>query len=349
VNSEEGKALVSVVVPARNEEASIVGCLDSLLAQGENVEILVADDASEDRTADLVREMVPRAPNLCPIPVPPLPAGWLGKNHAIHVAVGQSTGDWLLFTDADTRHAEGSLRGMVEWAEKAKLDLVSLSPRQEVQTWWEKAVIPLVYQRLAQLYPFERVNDPADPLAAANGQYILIRREVYFRLGGHEAIRGELLEDVALARRAKQAGCRIWFGPGEDGVVRARMYRRFSEMWQGWTKNLFLLYGRDRRAIHRAAAGLAARYWGPPMAALFLLASGFPYAWFGFAALSWVAREHIRYARALGVSERPEKWAAAAWLVPGAFLLFLLLLNSERRYSRNLGVEWKGRRYPTAQ
>jgi len=348
VNNEEVRTLVSVVVPARNEEANIAGCLQSLLAQGESVEILVADDASDDRTADLVREMASRAPNLRLIAVPPLPSGWLGKNHAVHVAVKQARGDWLLLTDADTRHAEGSLRGMVDWAEKAKLDLVSLSPQQEVQSWWERAVIPLVYQRLARLYPFERVNDPADPLAAANGQYILIRREVYSRLGGHEAIRGELLEDVALARRAKQAGCRIWFGPG-DGVVRTRMYRQFSEMWQGWTKNFFLLYGRDRRAIHRAALELATRYWGPPIAALFLFAAGFPYAWFGFAALSWVVREHIRYARALSIAERPERWAAAAWLAPGAFLLFLLLLNSERRYSQNLGVEWKGRRYPTAR
>ncbi|HEY7680217.1 MAG TPA: glycosyltransferase [Terriglobia bacterium] len=345
MNSGQMRALVSVLVAARNEEANIAACLQSLLSQGEDVEILVADDSSEDATAELVREQASRAGNLRLVTVPALPPGWLGKNHALHVAVDHSTGDWLLFTDADTRHAAGTLKGMIEWAEKAKLDLASLSPRQEAQTWWERAVIPLLYHRLARLYPYERVNDPANPLAAANGQYILIRREVYFRLGGHEAIRGELLEDVALALRAKQAGCRIWFGPG-DGVVRTRMYRRFSEMWQGWTKNLFLIYHRDRGAIHREAGELAVRYLLPPLAAALLFMAGLPYAWFGIAPLAWMAWEHIRYTRSLKV---PERWAVAAWLVPGAFLLFLLLLNSERRYSRNLEVEWKGRRYPTGQ
>ena len=333
---------VSVVVPARDEEANIGACVQSLLRQGAGVEIIVADDASQDRTAEIVRELAVQAPHLKLVSVPTLPAGWTGKNQALHVAAQQAGGEWLLFTDADTVHAEGSLPQTVQRAEREQFDLLSLSPQQEVRTWWERAVIPLVFERLAQLYPYARVNDPADPLAAANGQYLLIRREIYFRLGGHEAVRGEILEDVALAVRAKQAGLRIWFGSGR-GVVRTRMYRRFAEMWRGWTKNLFLLYHRDRRAVHRAAAGLALRYWLPQLAGAVLLLMGFPAAGYGLALWVYAGREQVRYAARLRASGGAA--SAALWVLPGAFLLFLLLLNSKRRYSQNLGVEWKGRRY----
>jgi hypothetical protein len=263
----------------------------------------------------------------------------------MHVAAANAKGEWLLFTDADTFHREDTLRGVVSWAEKAKLDLVSCSPPQQTPTWWEKAVIPQVYQLLAGLYPFERVNDPADPLAAANGQFILIRREGYNRLGGHAAVRGEMLEDVALARLAKQARCRIWFGPG-DGILTTRMYRKFAAMWEGWTKNLFLLFGRDRRTIRRAAWKLALQTWIPVLAGLLLLAPGFLAAWLGVAALGYAAWQHARYAQAY---RGPNKIGATMLLVPGGLILFLLLLNSERRYSRNLGIEWKGRRYPAGK
>jgi hypothetical protein len=259
------------------------------------------------------------------------------------VGVQHAAGRWLLFTDADTRHEQGSLRGVVERAETENLDLISLSPPQEMKTWWEHAVIPQIYQLLARLYPFARVNDPSDPLAAANGQFILIRRGMYERIGGHYAVRGEILEDVELARRAKQAG-RIWFGGGE-GIVRTRMYRTFSAMWEGWTKNLFFLYGRDQGALRRAAADLTLHYWLPPIAGWLLLAAGAPLAWLGIALLVMSGVAHIQYARNLML---PSRLFTTITLIPGSFLFFLLLLNSTRRYSRNLGVHWKGRRYPTA-
>lgn len=334
---------ISVIVPARNEEANIGECLLSLLGQGEEVEILVADDGSEDSTAAIVQELAPGAPNVKMVVVPPLPGGWSGKNHALHVAVPHSKGEWLLFTDADTRHAEGALHGLVGWAEKAGLDMVSCSPPQLTETWWEKAVIPQVYQLLARRYPFERVNNPADPLAAANGQFLLIRREVYLRLEGHHAVRGETLEDVALARRAKQAGYRLWFGPG-DGIVTTRMYRSFSDLWEGWTKNLFLLFDRDSKAIQGTVAEMALRYWLPPIAGLGLLVAGFPAAWLGMTLLGYSVAEHCRFAHRLN---RSGKLASALLLAPGAFLVFLLLLNSERRYSQKIGIAWKGRRYST--
>ena len=340
----DGKAklpTVSVIVPARNEEQNIGDCVRSLLAQGREVEIIVADDGSQDRTAEVVRQLAAHAPQLALVEVPPLPEGWIGKNHALEAGVKQSRGEWLLFTDADTRHAPVKLPAVVERAERERLDLISFSPRQEVHSWWEKAVIPQVYRALAKLYPYERVNDPADSLAAANGQYILIRKEVYLALGGHRAIRDALLEDVELARRAKQAGYRIWFGSGE-GVVSTRMYSRFHEMWEGWTKNLFLLYHRDHRAMGRARRTLILRYLLPALAGLLLFVPGSRVAsWAGLAALIYIVWEHVRYGRELPQGQK----GAAALLLPGAVLFLLLLWNSERHYRRQKGIEWKGRHY----
>ena len=337
---------LSVIIPARNEEANIAACVRSLLAQGpalgNDLEIIVADDGSEDRTAAIARELAGEHPGVKLISVPPLPAGWLGKAHALHTAVEQARGEWLLFTDADTRHEPRTLTAVIQRAEKENLDLVSFSPRQETRTWWEKAVIPLVFQELARLYPFSRVNDPNDPLAAANGQYILIRRRAYQAVGGHQAVRNEVLEDVELARLAKQAGFRIWFGSGE-GIVTTRMYRRFSEMWPGWTKNLFLLYDQDSGKIGRAAAELACRYLLPAAAGSLLLSAGSGWtAGVGAALLGYLAWEHFRYWRRLPAGTRT---AATALLLPGTLLFLLLLWNSARWHCRRQEIEWKGRRY----
>ena len=116
----------------------------------------------------------------------------------------QRDGDWLLFTDADTYHLPGSTRRALADAADHDAVLVSYSPEQEMETWWERALIPFVYCRLAAKFSFARVNDPDLPDAAANGQFLLIRRDVYESVGGHASVAGEILEDVALARRVKQ-------------------------------------------------------------------------------------------------------------------------------------------------
>jgi glycosyltransferase involved in cell wall biosynthesis len=229
---------VSIIVPARNEEASLKACLDSLVSQaGIDFEIIVVDDGSTDCT----RAIAESIPGVKVIDPSPLPDGWTGKNNAVVAGARVAGGEWLLFTDADTVHKAGSLAKAVAEARKQKADLLSYSPEQEVHSFWERAVMPVIFAELARKYPPSRSSDPSSKLAAANGQYLLVSRAAYDGVGGHAAVASSLLEDVALAQKIKAAGYRISFRYGGD-AVRTRMYRNFRQLREGWTKNLALLF-----------------------------------------------------------------------------------------------------------
>ena len=233
---------ISAIVPARNEEAVIAACLESLLRQPEISEILVVNDQSTDRTAEIVRGLMPANPRLRLLETEGLPSGWVGKNNAVAMGAREATGAWLLFTDADAVHEPGAAARALQIAQEKHASLVSFSPQQITETWYEKALIPFVYCRLAKQFSFDAVNDPASSAAAANGQFLMIRRDTYEAIGGHTSVASEVLEDLALAKRAKEAGYRLWFAPGH-GIVRVRMYRSYVAMWQGWKKNLYRLVG----------------------------------------------------------------------------------------------------------
>jgi len=236
----EDHPVVSIIVPARNEEACLGACLKSLVAQtGIPFEMILVDDDSTDRTAEIARSF----PGVNTIQAGPLPGDWTGKNNALAAGAKAAKGRWLLFTDADTVHKPGSLVRAVAEAEQHGAALLSYSPAQEVHGFWEKVVMPVIFAELATTYPPQAVNEPASPIAAANGQYLMISREAYDAVGGHTAIASDLLEDVALARLVKRSGCKIFFRYAPD-AVRTRMYRSFAQLREGWTKNLALLFPR---------------------------------------------------------------------------------------------------------
>jgi glycosyltransferase involved in cell wall biosynthesis len=238
VESAASRPEVSIIVPARNEEASMADCLASLVAQdGVKFEIIVVDDHSIDRT----REIATSFPGVRVVSAGPLPQGWTGKNNAVIAGATEARGEWLLFTDADTVHVPGSLARALEEAKREHADLLSYSPEQIAVSFWEMAILPVVFAELARQYPPKKVSDPSSPIVAANGQFILVRRTAYDAIGGHAAIAGELLEDVALARAAKSSGRKIRFRYAAD-AVRTRMYRNFRQLREGWTKNLALLF-----------------------------------------------------------------------------------------------------------
>lgn len=244
------RASVSAIIPARNEEAVIGACVQSLAGQPEIGEIFVVDDQSTDGTDSVVQAMAQRIPNLRLLRTNSLPDGWVGKNYALSIGVPQAKGSWLLFTDADAIHQPNSAACALQIAQENNAVLVSFSPEQITETWYEKALIPFIYLRLAKQFSYDQVNNPDSRAAAANGQFLMIRRHIYDALGGHASVAGEVLEDVAFAIRAKSAGHRIWFGSGK-GIVRVRMYRSFEAMWQGWKKNLYRLMGGTPWALFR--------------------------------------------------------------------------------------------------
>jgi glycosyltransferase involved in cell wall biosynthesis len=325
--------IVTAIVPARNEEKVIAACVESLEQQPEIAEMLVVDDQSTDRTADIVRGLMADIPRLRLLQTGEVPSGWVGKNNAVWIAAREAKGAWLLFTDADAELAPDAVERSLEVAKETKATLVSFSPEQLTETWYEKSLIPFVYCRLAKYFSFDAVNDPGSPVAAANGQFLMIRRDAYEAMGGHSSVAGEVLEDVALARRAKAAGHTLWFGSGK-GVVRARMYRSFEAMCEGWTKNLYQLLGGRPGAVYRELLSVV------PWVPLVLLVLGM---WLPFALLvgaGLLLARHATYGAALASNHF--RLAYILYYIPGVALYAALLWASYRAHVRGK-VTWKGR------
>jgi len=264
---------VSIIVPARNEEDCLDRCLRSLVSQeGVPFELLIVYDGSTDRTPQIIESFagVKECPfialNSSLVAVRafearnPMPPGWTGKSNAVWTAAEKARGEWLLFTDADTFHEKGSLARALAEADEHGAVMLSYSPRQELGSLAERMLMPVVFAELATRFRPREVCDPASPIAAANGQYLLIRRDVYESVGGHGAVAGDLLEDVAIAQRVKEDGGKIRFRVGLEQVS-ARMYRNLSQMIEGWTKNLVLLFPDARSMAYRRALEFAVM-WG---------------------------------------------------------------------------------------
>ena len=323
---------VSVIVPARNEEASLKACLDSLVSQTAiDSEIVVVDDGSTDRT----RAIAVTIPGVKVIEPGPLPDGWTGKNNAVTAGAREARGEWLLFTDADTVHKPGSLAKAVAEARKQKADLLSYSPEQEVHGFWERAVMPVIFAELARKYPPSRMSDPSSKLAAANGQYLLVSRSAYDAIGGHAAVATSLLEDVALAQRIKAAGYRISFRYGGD-AVRARMYRSFRQLREGWTKNLALLFPSAVGLALWSIVEFAAVVMCLIFATMLVVGGDWKHAIFylivPFLTVMRIATAHF-------------SWTSNLLGILGLPVFAYLLLRSKLFYKRGR-VSWKGRIYP---
>jgi glycosyltransferase involved in cell wall biosynthesis len=347
---------VSVIIPARNEEACLGDCLQSLVSQaGVPFEIIVIDDHSTDRT----RASAQSFPQVRVIDAGPLPQGWTGKNNAVATGARQSRGEWLLFTDADTVHLPGSLARALAEARDNHAELLSYSPEQIAVTFWEMATLPVVFAELARQYPPSIVSDPASPIAAANGQFILLRRETYNAVGGHAALAAEVLEDVALARAVKRSGRKIRFRYAPD-AVRTRMYRNYRQLREGWTKNLALLFPHPGRLAAKNlflwALGWGLLVWPFVMIAcaeltdgasslnrlhnLLLLLAGVSKHWW------WIVVVGLAFGRNFNRLRRANFDFAMEWLgaLFGMPMFAYLLLRSKRAHAKG-NVAWKGRTY----
>ena len=235
---------VSVLIPARNEEARLRPCLSTLSDSDYPIlEILVLDDHSTDGTAHLVQQRSQGDPRIRLIAGKPLPAGWVGKPWACHQLSQEAKGDYLLFVDADTRFSDITLAHAINLAHQEKADLLSLWPYLESLTWSEKLVIPFVHLFILFYLP-HWAKGSLRCFGAANGQFVLFRRDSYEKIKGHESVQNHMVEDIAIARNLRAAGFKVLnhdgTNPGHSiAYVRCRMYTRFSEVWEGFTKNLY--------------------------------------------------------------------------------------------------------------
>ncbi len=339
-DSQGPSPLVSVIVPARNEEDTIQDSVQSLLdlEYGEK-EIVVVEGNSDDRTPDALKRF---GDTIEVLSEPPRPADWIGKNWACHNGYLRARGELLLFTDADTIHAPDSLRRSVSYLLSQQVDMVSILPRLEMRSRWEKVMLPFVGHLIILFYGGPSVNDDNRSKFFANGQYILIKRSVYDRIHGHARVAGEILEDIGLARVVKREGFRVRVLYGA-GAFRTKMYGNWSELWEGFVKNTFPAFRFDTLHILAAIGILLLAFLVPFPTFYFSLRNMPPSSpanfLLGLACLSIVGRMLAIYFKA-GAGLR------YGLLFPAAVILEVMIMTvSAFRILSGRGIRWKGRLY----
>jgi chlorobactene glucosyltransferase len=340
--------LVSVVIPARNERRNIERCVRSILANTYGrIEVIVVDDHSSDGTGDVARAIAAADARLRVVQAPPLPDGWFGKQWACATGARASHGALLLFTDADTNHGSDLLARAVNAVLGEHVDLVTLAGDQEMHSFWERVIQPHLFVLLSIRYGgtehVSHAQRPAD--AIANGQFILMPRDAYDAIGGHETVRDVVAEDLALAQTLVRRGRRILMLFARKRFS-THMYASLAELVRGWRKNVYAggrnaaLGGAPGRALYPVVL-LAVPLTGlAPPAALVLSAAGLlSTAWLvwstivvGFALVFWAAVYRF-------VGERV--WYALTYPL-GLAMLFYIAVGAIARGRR---VEWKERRY----
>lgn len=338
---EPGEAVgrVSVLVPARNEEATIEACVRAALDQQPPVhEVVVADDHSTDRTGEILARLAATDVRLRVIHPPELPAGWVGKPHACHHLGRAATGDVLLFVDADTRLAPDGVARLHGVFRRYRPKVITAFPRQETGSFVERLMVPILPLTFTSWMPLDLIWKHVDPrLLVVNGQVLAFRREAYEAIGGFEAVKGEIVDDMAICRRAKELDERVIFLDGQD-VATCRMYRSGRELWAGFTKNTFEGLGESWLALAFVLTLYLAAFVLPytRLAAHLVLDRPLEAALVGVG-LNLATRAHL--ARRLGHG------LVSVLLHPVAVLAFVgIALNSAVRTATGR-VAWRGRTY----
>jgi chlorobactene glucosyltransferase len=332
---------VSVLLPAREEAANVGPCVRSLLAQDyPDYEVLVLDDESADSTLQVLTALAQQHEQLRVLRGEPLPTGWLGKNWACHQLAQAAGGELLLFVDADTRHEPRALTHAVAALQAEGADLISVFPRQEVVSWAERLVVPIMQWSLSSFLPLGlayRLRRPQ--LSFASGQFMLFRRSAYELVGGHSGVRQSAVEDVALTRALGVRGM-VWRLLDGYPLVYCRMYHNFRQVWDGYSKNLFALFGYNGPLFLFIWLYLLMLFWEP----LIILALGL--------AGAGSSQNLVPAARAVALSLL--LWGLANWrfgfplyltfLYPLTILLTLVIALRSMLLTLTGRATWKGRR-----
>lgn len=341
-------ARISVIIAAHNEADSITACLTRICAQDHPVaQVIVANDRSTDGTAQAISDFARSHPEVQSLDIATLPPGWLGKTHALAKAADRADGEWLVFTDADVVWHHALLRTIMELSEREHLDFVSLWSKTLVVGFWERFLIPACGWALSLCYSAPRSGGIAETPAFANGQFIAVRREAYTRIGGFAAVRDDLTEDVALARRAKAAGLRRYMGLGRE-LLNTRMYENLSQVISGWTR-IFTGAMRTRRQLVATLLAAAIGCWSA-FAVILVLALRRTGTTWGPLETMWLVTAIVHLAAMYSVLRRyMALWVEGRPLVvlfPLALVGVVLLLARCLLLSSGVGtVAWGGVRF----
>ena len=343
--------LISICIPARNEENNIRRCVEAALGQDyPNIEVIVLDDRSTDATLTQLTDIASRDSRLIPINGSDLPVGWAGKPHALFQASAVARGEWLCFVDADTFLEPQAISSVYAKALETEADLFTVMTRQILGSFWEKVVMPLVMTALSVGFSPRKVNDPSRRDAVANGQFIFIKRSIYDLIGGHEKVKDQIVEDKAISEQVKWNGHRLVVADGMQ-VVSTRMYTSLETMWEGWTKNIYLGL-RDHPAMlllgaFGATLALIAALFLPvwPLLGLNWYLKGGEWMALSVIAESILVWGYLLYMR-MKVASKMQISAWYALTTPlGAGVFASMMLTSAWKVLSGQGVTWRGRNY----
>jgi chlorobactene glucosyltransferase len=343
--------LISICIPARNEENNIRRCVESALGQDyPNLEVIVLDDRSTDSTPEILGGLAKQHAQLKVIHGSDLPEGWAGKPHALYQASAVARGEWILFLDSDTFMKPNALSACYAKALETGADLFTVMTNQILGSFWEKVVMPLVMTALSVGFSPRKVNDPSRRDSVANGQFILIKRRIYDLIGGHEKVKDHIVEDKAISEQVKWNGHRLIVADGMQ-MVETRMYTSLPTMWEGWTKNIYLGLREHPALLMLGAFGASLAL----IVALFLpvwplLGLG----WFLYGG-QWLAVGVILEALALwgyliyirvavNRKMRISPWYTLTTPL-GAGVFAAMMLTSAWKVISGQGVTWRGRKY----
>jgi len=333
---------ISVCVPARNEERGVEACLQSLLNQDySNFEVIVINDHSTDNTAGIMQALAQEYSHLKVLEGINLPEDWLGKPFALHQAFKVSQGEYLLFTDADLVFKSTALNTAVHVMRERKLDVLTLMPKAEFGSFWEQAVQPVIFGFIASLTRFKNVNNPGHKSAMGFGAFLMFRRAAYEKIGGHEAGKADVLEDVLIAKRAKRAGFKLLVADGKQ-LFSIRMYFGLKEIWFGWQKNMFLAMNESVvKATYNIFVVLGFLFT-PYIILAINIFEQIGWFWIGLAMASVVLVSAAAYKTCdeLGLHRN-----AAALFPLGALVMAAIMANSMFQTLVRKKTEWRGRVY----
>jgi chlorobactene glucosyltransferase len=334
----DGDARISILIPARNEATTIEACVTAALAAPRSVnEVVVFDDASTDATPGILARLERRNPRLRIVQGHGLPDGWVGKPHACHQLSRHATGDVLVFVDADTTLTPDAIPRLLGLLRDS--DLVTAFPRQITVSLAERIFMPLLSLTYTAWLPLALIPHTRSPhILAANGQLLAVRREALERIGGFAAVAGEVVDDMALCRRARRLGVRVRFVDGEL-LASCRMYASAEEIWAGFSKNLYEGIGESPMALLGVVAlhvvTMVLPFLAVPLA-LLLAPSWLPAALVGVG-LNLLTRALL----AARFSHSP----LSVLLHPLAVLGLVAIALNSARWSRRDAIQWRGRTY----